>query len=209
MGLKTVERNLKVSKSLDEKDNFHESTAIQITVDDSVAWPDAMRVGLLYLMAEKGHLDTGRFRSFKSDFEQTSVSRSNGGFRLTQIIEDYARDMDDGADRWKVLKFISAAPKPVDDQPPFSRCPRCGTLIWDHSERQKVNGDWEAEEVWLRRAKELYKIKPSPVYCLWCGQQFKKFQGCLAYKGFVDYEERINTLSTLASKQPTFDDVMA
>lgn len=212
MALVTIERNLCVLKTISKTDGFRQSTDIKIMVDTNIAWPDSMRVAMLYLMT-KAILTAETYDQFKHEFEDASINKSSGGFPLVGLVSAYANEMDKHGDKWKIINFLSAGPKPVIGQPPFSSCPRCGVPVWDHSERKLLqSGDFEDKAVWLKRAKQLYTLNPVPQYCLNCGQRFKQYSGPdgspeLAYNAYTSYQDRVDELKALIATQPTLEEV--
>ena len=125
----------------------------------------------------------------RNDVVQPLADECNGARIRVDAINLFRRQLDKDGDQWRILKTITASPKPIGTEPPDSVCPRCGMQVWAGRTRTE-------------RA-ENFKRNPYPLYCLTCGQRFKyEADGALAYTANVDTEKWTKRLTKENASQP-------
>lgn len=161
-------------------------TTVSLQVDPTLAWPNCMRVAMLYLASENAMF--GDYTSFTEFKQQTETLRP-----IEQMAGEWTDQLDKKGNPWKVLSYCTASPKPVVDEPPYSICPRCGETLWGMPDGRNT-----------RTLLGHYDANPTPVYCLKCGQRFKHDDDRLAYTAVansVKWSKRIKR--ELDHLQPT------
>lgn len=104
------------------------------------------------------------------------------------------------------MKFITTNPKPVDDTPPVSYCPRCKASIWPDTTLRCINEQPENNAEYYKRLHEIYKNNPDPLLCHNYGQRFKHInQDQLAYTHQSNRADTLHTPKLKTETQPTFD----
>lgn len=153
------------------QDEEPQPTTISLEVNPWLAWPDSMRVALLHLADMNAMFsDYDTFTEFKRQMEARSP--------IDHLTSDWTLQLDKKGDPWAVLKYLTASPKAVIDEPPYSVCPRCTHPLWQES--------LDMDKALLAKR---YKQYPVPPYCLKCGQRFKyDVAGQLAYTAAANAE---------------------
>lgn len=150
----TVTTSLEVFQSI-KKDEAPRPVTITLTINPIITYPHAMRVALLYLAGQNAMFsDYDTFSEFKRQMETLRP--------IEQMVSDWATQFDKDADPWKIIKYVTASPKPVVDEPPVSCCPRCNKPVWG-----------SPADLDKSKLLDLYTKNPIPLYCLKCGQRFK------------------------------------
>jgi hypothetical protein len=167
------------------KDEEPRPTIISLDVNPLLEWPDSMRVALLHLAGLNAMFsDYNTFTEFKQQMEERKP--------IDHLVSDWTLQLNGKRDPWAVLKYLTASPKPVEDEPPHSACPRCGEPLWWGPVKDKAV------------LAERYKTNPAPPYCLKCGQRFKYDGGRLAYAAVANEKAWARRLSREAeAEQPT------
>jgi hypothetical protein len=183
--LTQVTASMEVFQQL-KKNQPPKPVTITIRIDPILAWPNSMRVALLHLAGENAMFsDYTTFQEFRTQMETLRP--------IDQMASDWASQFDKDSDPWKILKYVTASPKPVVDEPPCSCCPRCGKPLWGSP------ADHDKATLLLK-----YKQTPLPVFCLKCGQRFKYDGDRLSYTAaanFTAWEKRLTREAD--AKQPT------
>ena len=164
-----------------------EEHRIYINVNESTAWVDSMRTALLWLATTAPKTELFVSKADAIEFGRILAEGTPGS--TTDAINLFRRQLDKDGDQWRILKTITASPKPIGTEPPDSVCPRCGMQTWAGRTRTE-------------RA-ENFKRNPYPLYCLTCGQRFKyEADGALAYTANVDTEKWTKRLTKENASQP-------
>lgn len=120
---------------------------------------NSIPVSLLYL------LECHAFVNSMDEFNIPECCLTAESFDLIGFVKTYRDMLSKTGDFWTLMKFITASPKPVDDIPPVSYCPRCGALIWPDTTQRCINGQPENDTEYYRRILEIYKNNPDPLFC--------------------------------------------
>lgn len=195
----TVIHRINVSEMLQvfqevPKGELPESTQVRLRIDDTMPWPYSMRVALLHLATDGLFSNIDTFHEFRSQLEADKVD-------ITGFVLDWAQVLDKDADVWKIVKYVFSSPKTVVDQPPESVCPRCGNPIWRRSFEDSK-----------QQVADSYRLNPTPVFCIKCGQRFKYDDAArICYTAAQNAEKRRQELAVIlkASSQPSISDVMS
>ena len=161
---------------------------------------NSIPVALLYL------LERYAFANSMNEFNILEHCLTAEPFDLIGFIKTYRDMLSKTGDFWTPMKSITASPKPVDDIPPVSYYPRCGTLIWPDTTQHCTNGQPENNTEYYQRIFETYKNSPDPLSYHNYGQRFKHVsQDQLCYKHQSNRADIPRTLKLEAETQPTFD----
>lgn len=159
-----------------------------IDINPGRAWPDSMRVALLWL-ASTGK-KTCLFESKESAMAFNRLLLQEDGHSIIDIIGLYAPQLDEKGDKWKILRTVTAGPRPITGEPPDSLCPRCSA------------GIWRGESKDMRAT--AFKRNPYPLYCLFCGQRYRYDEvGSLAYTGVIDTTRWSSRITRETATQPS------
>lgn len=177
-----------------------EDTTITLYDHEDANELNSIPVALLYL------LERYAFVNSMDEFNIPEHCLTAESFDLIGFVKTY-RDMPSKTgDFWTPMKFITASPKPVDDTPPVSYRPRCGTLIWPDTTQRHINGQPENNTEHYRRTLEIHKNNPDPLSCHNRGQHFKHAgQDQPAYKHQNNHADILRTLKLKTETQPTSD----
>nr|UVM85814.1 MAG: zinc-ribbon containing domain protein [Bacteriophage sp.] len=176
-----------------------EDTTITLLDYEDTNELNSIPVALLYLLERYAFVDS------IEEFDILETYLTSESFDLIGFVKTYRDMLSKTGDFWTPMKFITASPKPVDDIPPVSYCPRCGALIWPDTTQRCINGQPENATEYYRRILEIYKNSPDPQFCHNCGQRFTYVGQNLACKHQSNRADILRTLKLKAETQPTFD----
>jgi len=205
MSIITTTHHIKVAQDYKKNGGVIEDTNISLEIDTLRVYPASVKLAILYMTADKGFFgDLESFYDFTNDFLMRDIN-------IMEFVRKHNMRINKQASFWDIMKYALAGEKPVENIPPFSRCPRCNALVWEKTERayDKTEKELEPEnEAYYRRCLEAYSADPRPLYCKICGQRFKMSSTSLMYKGEAMQTGISHTLKLMSSAQPTFEEVM-
>lgn len=127
-------------------------------------------------------------------------------FNLTSLAKTYRNTPNKTGDSWTPMKSTTTSPKPVDDTPPISYCPRCGTLTRPDTIQHRINEQPENNTEYYKRTLETHKNNPAPLSHHNCSQRSKHTsQNQPAHKHQNNRTDTLRTPKPKTETQPTFD----
>ncbi len=118
--------------------------------------------GLGYLLTKHAKFsDETEFKIVRGEFESRKVP-------LMDLIIDNRGYLSSRFDLYDIIGFVSVYPRPVIDNAPLSKCPRCNAYIWAPNDDQSTDKD-----EWYNKAVGRFCSYSTPRFCLYCGQRFR------------------------------------
>lgn len=129
---------------------------------DNGDYVSAIYAGLGYLLTKHARFsDENEFKTVKTEFESRKVPL------MDLMLEDRGY-LSSRYDLYDILGFVSVNPRPVIDNAPLSKCPRCNSYIWAPNDDQSADKD-----EWYNKAVGRFCSYTTPRFCLFCGQRFR------------------------------------
>lgn len=129
---------------------------------DNADYVSVIYAGLGYLLTKHARFSNKtEFKTVKDEFES----------RKTPLMELMIGDrgyLSSRFDLYDILGFVSVIPRPVIDNAPLSKCPRCNSYIWAPNDNQSADKD-----EWYNKAVGRFCSYSTPRFCLYCGQRFR------------------------------------
>lgn len=97
-----------------------EEHRIYINVNESTAWVDSMRTALLWLATTAPKTELFVSKADAIEFGRILAEGTPGS--TADAINLFRRQLDKDGDQWRILKTITASPKPIGTEPPDSVC---------------------------------------------------------------------------------------
>lgn len=118
-----------------------------------------------YLLTKNAHFMQ------EEEFNQVAQDFQSGQVPLMDLIVKDRGYLNKQHDIYQILRFVATSPRPVIDNAPVSRCPRCNNYIWAQNEEAPLVP--LHSRTWHSMAQNEFQ-RYDPYFCLYCGQRFKR-----------------------------------